>query len=110
MKLMTKAIEAALPALYSTDGLPAAERKVVAKFFNPVGRWTWFVLEGEKTADGWEFFGLVDGHEREFGGFTLRELEAVKLPFGLGIERDISWNPTTTLAEVERRLDERGRA
>ena len=69
MKLLTAAIKQALPPLYATDGTPATTRKVVAKFFAPVGSWTWYVLEGEPTEDGdWRFFGLVNGHElRGFG-------------------------------------------
>ena len=40
-------------------------------------------------------FGLVDGHEKELGYFSLKELESVRGPFGLPIERDIHWQPKT---------------
>ena len=91
MKLMTKEIEKRLEKfpLYSQDG-KEGDAEVVCKFFAPVGSWTWYVLEGEKTEDGdWEFFGIVDnvdGHE--YGYFTLSELAEVSTPFGLKIERD----------------------
>lgn len=88
MKLITKAIENKLlkHPLYSTDG--KNEKDVLVKFFNPCGIGTWYVFEAEKNGDDWMFFGLVDLHEKELGYFTLSELESVKLPFGLSIERD----------------------
>lgn len=89
MKLLTKAIEDKLAKfpLYSQDGLP--EKEVVVKFFNPMGAGRWFVTEGEKQDDGdWLFFGLVELQEKEWGYFTLSQLQSVKLPFGMGIERD----------------------
>ena len=88
MKLITKAIEKKLEntPFYSTDGNSVKE--VLVKFFNPAGIGTWYVFEAEKNGDDWEFFGLVDLYEKELGYFTLSELESIKLPFGLTIERD----------------------
>ena len=92
MKLLTQKIKKALPALYSTDGVPAAERKVIVKFFNPTGHATWYAFEGEEQEDGdWLFFGwaeLLPGCG-EFGDFLLSELASHKGAFGLGIERDL---------------------
>ena len=91
MKLLTETIKKAMPALYSTE-LPTADRprKFICKFFDPCGSWSWYVMEGEERENGnWMFYGLVDGFEKEWGYFTLHELESVKGPFGLGIERDI---------------------
>ena len=97
MKLLTETLRKALPPLYATDGKPDTERKVPVKFFNPAGMGTWYALEfdGEDR-----FFGFVNLFEKELGYFTLSELENVKLPFGLGIERDLHWNPDTTLDKV----------
>ena len=88
MKLITKAIEKKLEntPFYSTDGNSVKE--VLVKFFNPAGIGTWYVFEAKKYGDDWEFFGLVDLYEKELGYFTLSELESLKLPFGLTIERD----------------------
>jgi len=90
MKLLTKAVEAALlkTPLYSTDG--KNEAPVLVKFFYPYGAGSWYVLEAEKQADGdWYFFGLVDLHEAELGYFTLSELKSV-MKFGRpAIERDM---------------------
>jgi len=88
MKLMTKEIEKKMPAIMSTDDIPLAEKPVIAKFFTPDSNWAWFVFEGEKRGEDWEFFGMVHGFEREMGSFMLSELESVKGPLGLKIERD----------------------
>ena len=39
------------------------------------------------------FFGLVDGQEKELGYVALSELESVRGPMGLPIERDLWWKP-----------------
>ena len=41
------------------------------------------------------FFGLVDGHVKELGYFSLTELESVNGPMDLPIERDLHWQPET---------------
>ena len=86
MMLLTKEIRGQLPALYSNEETPIDEQKVIVKFFTPDGSWTWYATEfdGEDT-----FFGLVDGHEKEWGYFSLKELESARGPLGLPIERDM---------------------
>ena len=61
----------------------------VAKFFNPAGASTW--LATELAEDGDTLFGLADlGFGcPELGTFSLAELQAIRLPFGLAIERDL---------------------
>lgn len=86
--------------LYSQDG-KGKEAVIVCKFFNPCGAGTWYVLEGEKQdCGGWLFYGIVNLHEIEYGYFTLAELECVKLPFGLTIERDLYFG-TPKVGEVK---------
>jgi hypothetical protein len=60
----------------------------VLKLFNPVGAATW--LATELYEDGDTLFGLADlGFGcPELGPFSLSEIASVRLPFGLGIERD----------------------
>ena len=94
MKLLTKEIEKKLEKhpIYSQDG-KGDNADIIVKFFNPMGKGTWYVLEGEKQADGdWLFYGIVDLYCREYGSFLLSELESIRLPFGLGIERDLHFN------------------
>lgn len=87
MKLLTKEILKALPALYSQENNP--DPIVQVKFFHPMSNWTWYATE----YDGKDlFFGLVDGHEKELGYFSLSELQSVKV-HGLGIERDMYFIP-----------------
>lgn len=92
MKLLTKEIINKLPKLYSTENIPLSEKEVVCKFFNPCGVGTWYIIEGQEEDGDFIFFGLVDLHEKEFGYFSLNELQALKLPFGLRIERDIHFS------------------
>lgn len=70
----------------------------VVKFFNPCGAATW--LATELDSDGDTLFGLADlGFGcPELGYFTLSEMEAIRLPFGLRIERDIAFTTTVPLS------------
>ncbi len=70
----------------------------VAKFFNPLGAATW--LATELYDDGDTLFGLADlGFGcPELGCFSLSELASLRLPFGLGIERDIGFSTTASLS------------
>ena len=62
------------------------------KFFTPDSSWSWFASE----FDGDDiFFGLVDGFELELGYFSLSELQEVRGPWGLPIERDLHFEPKT---------------
>lgn len=91
MMLMTKELEKAFEKypLYSQDG-KGLDAEVVVKYFNPCGAGTWLITEGNKLEDGdWEFFGYCHIHEWEWGYVRLSELESVKLPFGLQIEREM---------------------
>ena len=97
MKLLTKEILNAFPRLGETENFSKEETKIIAKFFDPCGSWTWYATEYDP--DTRTFFGLVDGFEKELGYFSLDELESVTNSFGLGIERDMYYN-NKTLADV----------
>lgn len=100
MKLLTQAILKKLPALYTNEDKPAAEVKIPVKFFNPMGAGTWYATEydpEQRLAFG---YAVIFAGEGELGYFSLNELEAVRLPFGLKIERDLHWDPNTTLKAV----------
>lgn len=66
---------------------PGADHAPVVKFFNPLGEAVW--LATELDADGDILFGLADIGDPEIGSFSLEELASFRLPFGMGIERDI---------------------
>jgi hypothetical protein len=78
----------------------------VVKFFNPLGAATWIATE--LGADDDTLFGLADlgFGTPELGSFSLSEMASVRLPFGMGIERDIAFSTThrlSTWAEWARR-------
>jgi len=98
MKLLTKEIKQQLPALYANEEV--TDPVVIAKFFTPWTSWTWYATEFDGVDT---FFGLVVGHEIELGYFSLTELEFVRGPGGLTVERDISFKPTK-LSEVREKL------
>lgn len=77
----------------------------VVKFFNPIGAATWLATELEE--DGDTLFGLADlGFGcPELGSFSLREIETLRLPLGLRIERDLRFEgllPLSIWAEAAR--------
>ena len=105
MKLLPQEIREQLPPLYAQDG-KGGKAVVYVKYFTPSSNWTWLCTEGEPILDesgtyeiNFKFFGLVFGHEKEFGYFLLSELEEVRGPLGLPIERDL-WFKPKTLAEI----------
>ena len=104
MKLITKEIEAKLKEnpLYSHDG-EGLDAKVVVKYFNPIGAGTWLITEGELQEDGdWLLFGYCHIFEWEWGYVSLRELENIKLAFGMGIERDLYLKDGATVGDCIR--------
>lgn len=69
-------------------GAPIPDPVPLVRLFNPCGAASW--LATELDADGDTLFGLADlgfGYP-EPGCFSLREIAAVRLPFGLRIWRD----------------------
>jgi hypothetical protein len=89
MKLMTKEIEKRFAQVGSQDEV-GDDAIVIAKFFNPAGRGTWYATEYD--AERKVFFGWVSifGDEcDEWGEFSLEELETLRLPLGMKIERDL---------------------
>jgi len=89
------------------DHLPEPDPVPLLKLFNPCGAATW--IASELDADGDTLFGLADlGFGcPELGRFSLREIGAVRLPFGLRIERDegfSSAHPMSVWAQTARQL------
>ena len=90
MKLLTKKITEQPQKQYK-KGDNIDDQMIVAKFFNPMGSWTWYLMNLHEDKDyAW---GIVDGFAVEMGSFSMSELQSTKLPLGLGIERDILFQP-----------------
>ncbi|MDE2099960.1 MAG: DUF2958 domain-containing protein [Patescibacteria group bacterium] len=99
MKLLTKENLKALPPLYSTENNP--EAKVGVKFFGigNAGAWTWYAFEFDGSDT---LFGLVDGHEPEWGYFSLAELSSLRWAGIPAVERDRYYTPETKAALAKR--------
>ena len=102
-QLLTEEIRKQLPKLYANEeiGCDALAR---VKFFTPDSCFTWYVSEfdGEDL-----FFGLVIGHYAELGYFSLAELQTIRGPLGLPVERDLHFNPTS-LESLRRHYEQHG--
>ncbi len=75
----------------------------VVKFFNPFGEGVWLATELDE--DGDIMFGLADLGYPELGSWSLGEMQSVRLPFGMGIERDLLFTgdfPISVWAEAAR--------
>ncbi len=120
MKRLTKEIEKRFEKVGSQYG-KGDEAKVIVKYFNPCGAGTWWATEleeyrmeknGEYKAvytltekdemlkDDWRvddliLFGMAEITDKEWGSFSLKELQEAQLPFGLRIERDLHFGERT---------------
>ena len=91
MQLITKSNN--VPALYSTEN--TKDPMVRVKLFTPWTGWTWLITEyseDEKLAFGF-VYNAAEPDCAELGYISIEELESVKGPMGLKIERDIHWTP-----------------
>ena len=116
--LLPDSLKERMPALYSQE--QERDPLVVCKFFDPVGSWTWYATEGspvdedssydtDKEKVDYLFFGLVVGFEKEFGYFSLTELQTLKEGMrgvrALPIERDVHFRPQR-LSEITRQHED----
>jgi hypothetical protein len=115
MKLLTKTIRDRLIANgKAQDAVRGTEDEIdfepVVKLFNPCGAGTWLLTELDpETPDiAWGLCDLGMGCA-EIGTVSIAELESIRLPFGLRIERDIHWTPKTTLMGYAREAWKAGR-
>lgn len=90
-QLLTQELRKKLPKLYSCEG-QGLKALAQVKFFTPDSNWSWYASEfdGEDV-----FFGLVAGHCLELGYFSLSELELLRGPLKLPVERDFYFKPTS---------------
>src|ERR1035438_10302025 len=102
MKLMTKELEIKFPAIYTNEEKDPKDVLIIAKFFCPWGNWTWYATEYDPETG--RFFGFVRGDFDELGYFSLQELESVRGPFGLGIERDLFFGVHTLAEAMEKHI------
>jgi hypothetical protein len=106
VKLLTKALHEKLLANGRTR---PEDPKPVVKFFTPWGSATWLLTELD--ADGDTMFGLCDlGHGfPELGYVSLRELESLRGPAGLKVERDLYFEADEPLSKYTEKASAEGR-
>ena len=92
MKLLTKQLRRRLPALYANEKnkTPTEDIITYARYFGMWTNWVWYACEASK--DGDLMYGFVIGHYPEWGYFRVSELEAIRGPGGLRIERELSFH------------------
>jgi hypothetical protein len=92
MNLLPAHIRKQLPKLYATEHVKPADKVSVVRLYTPDSSWIWHVVEfdGKDT-----LYGFVIGLEAEWGYISLSELQSVRGPLGLRIERDLYWRPKT---------------
>jgi hypothetical protein len=89
--------------LLANDRMPDADHIPVVTFFNPFGQSTWLATEIDEGGD--ILFGLADLGYPELGSWSLSEMAAIRLPFGMGVERDLQFAgryPISVWAEAAR--------
>jgi hypothetical protein len=108
MNLLTPAlrIDLRINAEVAARGEPGHDPAPLLKLFNPVGAATWLATELDVDHD--TLFGLADlGFGcPELGSFSVSEIAGLRLPFGLRIERDLTFAsavPLSVWADTARR-------
>ena len=83
---MTKAIKEQAEKQYEQGS--DMEQMVVAKFFDAMGSWEWYLMNMDRDEN--YCWGIVKGHEVEMGSFSLDELKSMQPR----IQRDLYFEPT----------------
>ena len=83
--VIPKEILSKLPHIY--ESVATTDPICYVKFFTPDSNFTWYILEIDD--DNNLCFGYVVSHFSEYGYFTLLELESLRGPMSLKVERDI---------------------
>jgi hypothetical protein len=96
MRLFNKTIDRQLFKQYSL-GSDLSKQEVVAKIFNPYGAGLWFILNSDPQDPDY-LWAIVDlGYGAEVGSVSRTDLETYRGRFGLGFERDLSFDPVNAL-------------
>ena len=103
MKLLTKELLTKFAQVGQQETIK--DPLVITKFFNPAGAGTWYATEYDPRER--MFFGYVSifgDWNDEWGSFSLDELENYRGKFGLGIERDMYFDPkpVSQILEINR--------
>ena len=106
MKLFTKAIETKAQAQFRL-GSDIEKQVVVAKYFNPTGAGTWYLIN-QDPEDPDYCWGICHIFEWEVGSFSKSELGNFRGTFGLGIERDLHFEVVNAKVLFETLVEKKG--
>ncbi len=102
--LLTPELRAALRAnaeahrAAQRDGRTEPDPLPVVKLFNPCGSAIWLATELDEDDDTLFVLADLGFGAPELGSFSLSAIESVRLPGGLGIERDLYFEPRFPLS------------
>jgi len=104
MKLITSELARKIPSLEKSADKTIDQQHVYVKLFNPCGSQTWYIVAYDKaTKEAFGFVDLGDSENAELGYISISELENLRLPMGLKIERDL-WFEKMPLKEVMEKI------
>ena len=93
MKILTKELLKEFEKQGDTSHQKSSKRKVIAKFFNPIGSGAWYAVD--YIPETGIFFGFISlfSDSGKKGYFSIQKLNEDLRPFGLGAERDLHFKP-----------------
>jgi len=89
MKLLTDKQRKQVPMIFTQPRI-GGDAIAYIRFFTPDANWVWYVTEYDKKD---VLFGFVVGTYKELGYFRLSDLEKLRGPHGLPVQRDHNWKP-----------------
>lgn len=98
MILLTKKIASKLPAIGTCKDKKPNQIKVPLKLFL-IPSFTWYIMEYNPANETFYCYG-TNCENHEFGFLSLAELNKIKTSWGFRVERDLHWDPNTTLQQV----------
>jgi hypothetical protein len=96
MKLLTAELKKTLTKAGYDNETP------ICKLFTPWGKATWLLTSIDEDGILYGYADLGMGCVEHGGIATLEELESIRGPFGLKIERDLYWTPKEGVNYSER--------
>ena len=75
MQLMTKELQVGLPKLYDTEKTEVGNKIAYIRYHEINSGWEWYLME--YNPDTKIAFGYVVGFDREFGYFSIEEMEQI---------------------------------
>lgn len=75
MELMNDELKKNLPMLYDTEDTKIEDKIVYIRYYEISSGWQWFLTEYDPSER--LCFGIVYGHEVEWGYFSLDEMEQI---------------------------------